>query len=90
VQPIQVADLKGTAAYDKLQAAWEAGAAVPKLVVTLVKDVEEGGKEDQWGATLDETIVHIGRVIAYWSRSLKSAERNYSEQVILVTDHAAL
>jgi hypothetical protein len=41
VQPIQVADLKGTAAYDRLQAAWEAGAEVPKLVVTLVKDVEE-------------------------------------------------
>jgi hypothetical protein len=46
VQPIQVADLKGMAAYDKLQAAWDAGAAVPKLVVMLVKDVEEGGKED--------------------------------------------
>jgi hypothetical protein len=112
VQLIQVADLKGTAAYDKLQAAWETGTAVPKLVVILGKDMEEGGKEDQWGATLDETIVHVKCVIAYWSRSLKSTERNYSamerealgtkealvrfqpfiegEQVILVTDHAAL
>jgi hypothetical protein len=104
--------LKGTGAYDKLQAAWEAKAPVPKLFTTLTKEVEETGGQDAWGDTLDETVVHVERVIAYWSRSLKSAERNYSaterealgakealvrfqpfiegEQVILVTDHAAL
>jgi hypothetical protein len=112
VQPIKVADLKGTVAYNRLQIAWDAKAPVPKLFTMLTKEVEEMGKEDVWGVMLDEMVVHVKRVIAYWSRSLKSAERNYSaterealgvkealvrfqpfiegEQVILVTDHAAL
>jgi hypothetical protein len=112
VQPMVVADLKGTVAYDKLQAAWDVGEPVPKLFTTLDKGVKEMETEDMWGVTIDETTVHVEHVIAYWSRSLKSAKRNYSaterealgakealvrfqpfidgEQVILVTDHAAL
>ena len=27
---------------------------------------------------MDETIMHVEHVIAYWSRTFKSAERNYS------------
>jgi hypothetical protein len=46
VQPICVADLKGTVAYNKLQAAWDAKAQVPKLFTTLTKEVEETGRED--------------------------------------------
>jgi type IV secretory pathway VirB10-like protein len=44
----------------------------------LTKEVEETGGQDEWGVMLDETVVHVEHVIAYWSRSLKSAERNYS------------
>lgn len=64
------------------------------------------------GATFDDTVVHVERVIAYWSRTFKNAELNYSatereglaakeslikfqpfiegEDILLVTDHAAL
>lgn len=78
VQSILVADLKGTPVYDRLHKAWVAQNPVPSLVTTLVKDVEERVSSDKWGETFDETIVHVERVIAYWSRTLRSAERNYS------------
>ena len=43
-----------------------------------------------WGATLDETMVHVERVIAYWSRTFKSDKWNYSamEQEALATKEA--
>ena len=78
VQAIQVKDLQGTPCYDRLEAAWKTGKEIPQLVVKLHKDQHEVEQPDAWGAMLDETIVHVERVIAYWSRTFKSAERNYS------------
>jgi hypothetical protein len=78
VQPILAKDLKGTPCYSKLEAAWIAGKELPQLIVKLHKEKHELKQPDVWGATLDETTVHVERVIAYWSRTFKSAERNYS------------
>ena len=78
IQPIQVKDLIGTPVYDKLKRAWEAKIPVPSLYSNLHPEVKEQESEDQWSDSLDDTRVHVKRVIAYWSRTLKSAERNYS------------
>jgi hypothetical protein len=79
VQLIAIKDLEGTAAYDHLLKAWEQGKPPPSLVTSLVKDILEATPSRlNWGATFDNTMVPVKRVIAYWSRFLKSAERNYS------------
>jgi hypothetical protein len=112
VQRIKVADLKGTRAYDRLAKAWEAGESPPKLVIAISAKCDDTTEADVWGAALDDTWVHVERVIAYWSRTFKGPETRYSaterealgakeglikfqpfiegEQVLLVTDHAAL
>ena len=78
VQPIAVGDLKGTPVYERLSKAWQMGASVPVLYHSFATNTDENPEEDKWGNSLDETIIHVERVIAYWSRSLKAAERNYS------------
>jgi hypothetical protein len=78
IQPILVKDLKGTRAYDKLEKAYLAGKPPPKLIVTVSNKNDDAAFEDKWGASLDETTVHVERVIAYWSRSFKGAETWYS------------
>jgi hypothetical protein len=112
IQPIKVGDLKGTRAYDRLKKAFEAGEDPPKLVVSLSQKIKDAEVTDHWARTLDESTIHMERVIAYWSRSFKGPETRYSaterealgakeglvkslpfiegEEIILVTDHAAL
>ncbi|TFY50236.1 hypothetical protein EVJ58_g11132 [Rhodofomes roseus] len=78
VQPIRVGDLKGTRAYDRLNKAFGEGSAVPSLTLRISNKFDDSPPPGQWASTLDKTTVHVERVIAYWSRTCKPAERNYS------------
>ena len=81
-------------------------------MVSVSKEYDDVPTSDTWHREFNETIVHIERVIAYWSHILKPPEQNYSaterealalkealikfqpflegEQVLAITDHAAL
>nr|GAT46648.1 TY3B-TY3B protein [Mycena chlorophos] len=77
VQPIKIGDLRGTRVYDRLLRVHTAGEPVPCLV-TAIKGFDDVPTPGNWAANFEDTIVHIERVISYWSRVLKSPERNYS------------
>lgn len=77
IQPIAIRDLQNTRLYARLRSAYDKGLPVPKLTTTLTSKIEDSPL-DSWGSTFEDTIVHVERVIGYWSRTFKDAERNYS------------
>ena len=78
VQPIRVGDLKGTKAYDNYLKAYNRGDSPPKTPVKLSQKTQDDKETQGWAETFDESIVQVERVIAYWSRTFKSAETRYS------------
>ena len=78
VQPIAIKDLKGTKVYDRLRRAFDKKEPIPQLVTVLSKTRNDVPKVGEWSTNFEDTIVHVERVVSYWSRVLKSAERNYS------------
>ena len=78
IQPIAIGDLKGTKAYPRLRKQYDAGLPPLKLTTTMSAKIADSPNTDTWGDSFDSTIVHVERVIAYWSRTFKSAETRYS------------
>ena len=78
VQPMKVGDLKGTRTYDRLKKAYDNNLPPPRLVPGLSSKCKDHEFEDEWASAFDDSVVHVERVIAYWSRLFKSAETRYS------------
>jgi RNase H-like domain found in reverse transcriptase len=78
VQPIAVKDLKGMKIYDKIIDTHAKGEPIPRIAHQASKNTNDMPNPNQWAEKVEDTIVHVEWVIAYWSRSLKSAKQNYS------------
>jgi hypothetical protein len=78
VQAIKIGDLRGTKAYERLRRAYDNKAPVPTLVTAINSKCETPLPKCEWADSFENTVVFIERVVAYWSRVLKSSENLYS------------
>jgi hypothetical protein len=78
VQRVQLKDLKGTKAYERWERAFKVNEPIPPLVVQISKSDNDVPKMETGIQLWIQLWVHIKWIIAYWSRVLKSGERNYS------------
>jgi hypothetical protein len=78
VQPIKVKDLARTGVYKRLQEAHQQKKPIPSLVMNIKEEISMIPEDLKWARYFGETKVWIERVIGYWLRLLKSAEKNYS------------
>ena len=51
---------------------------IPSLTTNIKEENSHIPKEQNWETDFEETQVWVERVIAYWSRLFKQAEKNYS------------
>jgi RNase H-like domain found in reverse transcriptase len=63
--------------YDRIIDTHAKGELVPKIACQASKNTNDVPNPNQWAENMD-MMVHMEQVITYWSRSLKSAEQNYS------------
>lgn len=77
IQPIRIKDLRGTKTYKKLEDVFQKKQPMPNLIIQISKD-ESLPENGDWNNKFEETIVHLERVISYWSQILNLPERNYS------------
>jgi len=78
VQPIHLGDMKGTKIHTLVTEAHSKGLSVPwitKPASTCTPDVPDPG---EWASPLENMVIHVERVLVYWSHTLKAAEKNYS------------